>query len=185
MPEMMIEVIKIDEPNKEMAVTLPKQGLSERRKHVRYQFTASVEAVEPRTGTRITGRVSDLSLGGCYIDTISPFAGNAALRLCITKDQKTFRTMAKVANSQASMGMGVSFTSVEPGQVRILENWIGLLSGALPDIRDTLEQEEQVSGEEGLKQEGNLILSELIIVLMRKKVLNEGEGLEMIKNLHR
>jgi len=93
--------------------------------------------------------------------------------------------MAKVANSQASMGMGVSFTSVEPGQVRILENWIGLLSGALPDIRDTLEQEEQVSGEEGLKQEGNLILSELIIVLMRKKVLNEGEGLEMIKNLHR
>lgn len=181
----MIEVIKKDEHKQEAAVTLTKQEFSERRKHFRYQFTGSAEAVEPGTGTRITGRVSDLCLGGCYIDTTSPLEVNAAMRLRVTKDQKTFQAMAKVANTQAGMGMGVSFTSVEPGQLRILENWIGVLSGALPATPDTLEQEERLSGEVGLKQELDLVLNELIIALMRKKVLNEGEGLGMLKYLHR
>jgi PilZ domain-containing protein len=180
----MIEELNKDQPQKEEASTPPGVALSERRDFPRYPFTGTAEAVEPRTGTRITGRVGDLCLGGCYIDTTSLFAVDAVVRLRITKDQKTFQALAKVVNSQPGMGMGVKFTSVEPGQLRILENWIGVLSGAIPAVDETLQLEEQVFGESGRKEEHNLVLNELIVVLMRKRVLTGEEGLKLLKNLH-
>ena len=41
----------------------------ERRRHARYPFTATVEALEPKSQMLIQGRTSDLSRGGCYVDT--------------------------------------------------------------------------------------------------------------------
>jgi hypothetical protein len=43
----------------------------ERRRHTRHPFTATVEAVELKSQTRIQGRTSELSRGGGYVDTLS------------------------------------------------------------------------------------------------------------------
>ena len=50
----------------------PVQG-DERRKDVRFSVSASAEMLELSTRTRLAGRASDVSPGGCYIDTVSPF----------------------------------------------------------------------------------------------------------------
>ena len=55
----------------------PKSGGPENRAQVRYPFTAAAEIFELRSQTRVTGRCSDLGAGGCYIDTLSPFAVGA------------------------------------------------------------------------------------------------------------
>ena len=47
--------------------------MRERRQFPRFPFNADVEVVEPQSGAKITGRVSDLSLSGCWVDTLSPF----------------------------------------------------------------------------------------------------------------
>ena len=46
----------------------PGQDPQERRRHQRYPFAAAVEALEFMSETRIQGRVSDLSRGGCFME---------------------------------------------------------------------------------------------------------------------
>jgi hypothetical protein len=46
---------------------------SERREVPRYPFVASAEQIDVNTGTQLSARVSELSLKGCYLDTLNPF----------------------------------------------------------------------------------------------------------------
>ena len=62
----------------------PKVAFVEQRKHPRYPFTATVEAIEQRSQTRIKGRTSDLSLGGCYVDTISTLPESSVTPVTLT-----------------------------------------------------------------------------------------------------
>lgn len=156
----------------------------ERRKFPRYPFSATAEVVEPWSGTRISGRVSDLCLGGCYIDAASPMEVGKSIRLQIIKDDKQFNALAKVVNAKSGMGMGVMFTAIEPEPTRLLNNWIGVISGTMPALPDEQAQTESSPADSGARMERNLVLNELIILLMRKKVLSDKEGLEMLKNLH-
>ena len=67
------------------AISIVEPTARERRRSLRFPFTASVEATESTSGTRVMGRTSDLSLGGCYIDSISPFAVGTIATIRITR----------------------------------------------------------------------------------------------------
>ncbi len=69
-------------------------------------FSAGGEAFDSQANVQRTGRLSDISRSGCYMDTISPFAVNAAVILTVTRDGRTFKTKAKVVYSLNGMGMG-------------------------------------------------------------------------------
>ena len=101
----------------------------ERRRYSRYPFTAIVEAVEIKSQVRIIGRTSDLSLGGCYVDATSSFPAGSVVRMRITKDTSTIELDATVVYSLVDMGMGVKFADFTPEQNRIMEKWVGELSG--------------------------------------------------------
>src|SRR5580704_5285205 len=102
---------------------------AERRSHLRFPFTASVEAIEPKSGTRIQGRSTDLGLGGCYVDSLNPYAVGTVVKIRITKDRESFETKAMVTFSQVGMGMGLSFIAAEPQQSQIFQRWVTQLSG--------------------------------------------------------
>jgi hypothetical protein len=55
----------------------------ERRTDARYSFSATAEAVHLQADTRLNGRISDLSRGGCYVDTINPFPVGADVKIRI------------------------------------------------------------------------------------------------------
>src|SRR5450432_1170190 len=74
----------------------------ERRRDLRYPFTAAVEAVEPKSQTKLNARTSDISLGGCYVDTINPFPVSSVIKIRLIKDGVTFEADAKVVLSQRS-----------------------------------------------------------------------------------
>ncbi len=44
-----------------------------KRTVLRYPFTAEVEVAGVSNGLRLPARISDLSVRGCYIDTLNPF----------------------------------------------------------------------------------------------------------------
>jgi hypothetical protein len=60
----------------------------ERRHFPRYSITASAEATDVKSQTRIKARISDLGRWGCYVDTLSPFVVDTVVKIGIEKDAK-------------------------------------------------------------------------------------------------
>jgi hypothetical protein len=157
---------------------------SERRRHLRFPFTASVEATEPHSNAKIKGRISDLGLGGCYVDTINPFAVGTVIKILLTNDNATFEADAKVVFSQVGMGMGVAFISAPPQQFRIFQRWLSELAAkSLPEQELPKEPKTDVVLPNSTNSH-DCVLGELLIALVRKGVLSEVEAKEMLQKLH-
>src|SRR5712664_2697298 len=101
---------------------------SERREVPRYPFEASAEQIDVNTGTQLSARVSELSLRGCYLDTLNPFPEGTQIRLVIFHGGVTFTVHATVVYPQSNMGMGVVFSAVESEQMEVLTKWLSELS---------------------------------------------------------
>src|SRR5215469_213127 len=97
---------------------------AERRRNLRFPFSATVEAMEAKSGMNVSGRVCDLGLGGCYIDTLNPFPVGTDAKLRITKENEAFEAQGKIVSSQMGIGMGVAFVSAQPSQMRVFQKWI-------------------------------------------------------------
>jgi len=155
----------------------------ERRRVVRYPFTAAAEIMDVSSQARVAGRSSDLGLGGCYIDILSPFALGAAVRVRLERDQKVFEAMATVTYAQLSMGMGLAFTEVKPEHQAVLRAWVAELSG-----EELPESDVAASPEAGmLSTVLNLqqVLNELVGIMVRKKLINETEGAALLRKIYK
>ena len=149
---------------------------AERRQYARYPFTGTVEAFEPESQTRIQGRAADLSEGGCYVDTMSPFPAQTRVKVRITREKRSFESQATVAYSVAGMGMGLHFEAPDAQQLVTLKNWLDELSGEA--MAETRIEEKEDSPRE---TDRGSVLNELVSELMRKGVLAEGIGRGMLQ----
>jgi hypothetical protein len=174
--------VRVDDPFKYQGV---ERRQNERRRNLRYPFTASVDAVEPKSNAKITGRTSDISLSGCYVDTISPFPIETIIKIRLTKEKVTFEADAKVVLSKVGMGMGVAFISAVPQHIRIFQKWLNEINGNSSPELDVPEQIEKNAAEGNSKNDQDYVLTELLITLMRKGVLSDAEGKAMLQKLYR
>ena len=90
----------------------------------RYPFIASAELLEENSGARMNSRISDLSLNGCYVDTINPLPDGTLVHLRIFAETHAFEAPARVIHSQAFLGMGVKFREVRPESAEVLRLWL-------------------------------------------------------------
>jgi len=161
----------------------------ERRRSLRFPFTAAVEIIEAKSGARINGRTSDLSLGGCYVDVMTPFPIGSEAQARILRGSESFEANVKVVYSKIGMGMGLAFVSAQPSQYRLFQRWIQEISGNLSPVLETEGPDKiRLAAESSLPPEdhaGDNVLHELLIALMRKQVLSEDEGLALLKKLPR
>jgi hypothetical protein len=156
----------------------------ERRGIDRYPFTAAAEIVDLRSRTRVTGRSSDLGLGGCYIDILSPLAVGTAVRVRLEREQRVFEAMATVTYSQVSMGMGLTFTEVKPEHLAVLQAWVAGLCGEElpePDAAAAGLEYSMLSTVRNLQQG----LNELVSLMVRKKVISDTEGSALLRQIFR
>lgn len=98
---------------------------SERRLAERQPFSATATVIDPRSDTRLTTRCSDLSLTGCYADTLNPFPERTVVYVELRCAEGTFEASARVSVTHAGMGMGIVFTEVSPEQMAVLAGWLG------------------------------------------------------------
>lgn len=156
----------------------------ERRRSIRYPFTATAYVTDIESGAQTTSRSTDLGRGGCFVDTINPFPVGTTVMLRLTMEQKSFEARAKVAYSMIGMGMGLAFTSIEPEQLWVLESWLGKLSGDIaPEREPAAGPREESPPPRNANPEHGYVLNELIITLMRKRMLTEEEGKALLKKL--
>jgi DNA-binding response OmpR family regulator len=77
-------------------------------------------------------KLTDLSLGGCYVETDSPFPEHALVDLCLKTEEMAVHTEGMVRVAHPGHGMGVEFPSRTPEQRAQVGNLISLLRGC-PD----------------------------------------------------
>lgn len=180
-------------------------GDKERRAEPRYPIAGMAEAIEIKSHTRVTGRISDIGVGGCYFEVMSPFAPGAELQVRITRNQQTLMGSARVLYSTGGMGMGLLFTRIDPDQRHVLNEWVGELSGS-PVISMHAPDSAALAGDElapgtqsatselfheppgaaertRMNEDARNVLNDLITLLMRNRVLTDTEGKNLLRKL--
>jgi PilZ domain len=98
--------------------------LAQKRAVRRCPFCATAEVTDLSSGTRLSVRTSELSVGGCYVDALNPFPKGTAVALRIVRDQGVFEANATVAYSDTNSGMGLAFKDMTPDHRLLLETWL-------------------------------------------------------------
>jgi PilZ domain len=159
---------------------------NERRRNLRFPFSAAVETIETKSGIKVIGRTSDLGLGGCYVDTLSPLPLGTVAKIRIVRGKEIFEAQVKVVYSTIGMGMGLVFVSAHPKQVRLFQKWVLEISGKSIPTDDASGQDvletTPVEHSQTLK---NVVLTDLIMTLMQKNVLTDIEGKDLLRKLFR
>jgi hypothetical protein len=120
----------VQSSNKSQGKTAP-AGI-ERRENPRHAFIATTEITDSAHSLRLSGRVTEVSRQGCFIDVVHPLPVGTTLKLRITCDQGAFETRAKILYVQQGIGMGVVFIDTSEDQAKILETWLVDLPPAIP-----------------------------------------------------
>lgn len=104
------------EPMEQAENAEKKEWTKERRKMRRLTFTASVDVMDLATRETFNLRMTDIGLGGCFLDTIFPFSVGA--RVCVTLSLQLieFKANGRVVYSQPQVGMGIAFDELNADQ---------------------------------------------------------------------
>jgi hypothetical protein len=117
------------------------------------------------------------------VDTINPVPKDTAIKLRIKRDSLSFETQAKVVYSNAGMGMGMLFTTAEPDQLQVLGKWLSELSGGktVPQVPSNLsiQPETAINTDPELRK----VVTDLIALLNGKNILNDSEGMALLRKL--
>jgi hypothetical protein len=96
----------------------------ERRRTPRYPFTGSVEMRQAASEDKITAKVRELSLNGCYVETVSPYPVGTALGVKVFTPTEFFEAQASVIFVDENQGMGLMFRETRPYFVAVLRKWL-------------------------------------------------------------
>jgi hypothetical protein len=80
--------------------------------------------------------------------------------------------------------MGLAFVSAQPKQVRIFQKWLLEISGQSVPAEDAIDISELPTPDK-TQTIKNVVLSELIMTLIQKKVLTQDEGKDLLRKLFR
>jgi len=89
----------------------------ERRQFARHPCRLEAEVTVEGDSTGLPGKVTDISLGGCYVEMLSPLPVDTLVRVSINlEDTTVLHVSASVRSSQMGFGMGVAFTGMGPDE---------------------------------------------------------------------
>ena len=88
----------------------------ERRLFGRRSCRIEAQVSVPGSQVRLDGRVTDISLGGCYVEMLAPLPVDTVVELVLTTGDIVLRVSGKVRTSQTGLGMGVAFSIFGVGE---------------------------------------------------------------------
>ena len=99
-----------------------RQGMDTRRV-LRHPLDVDVEVTDQESGIQIKERTKDLSLYGCGVITANPFPAGTKVMLKVAHGEKEIVAFGQVMYGRRDIGMGIAFTTMEPFDQKILEDW--------------------------------------------------------------
>lgn len=151
----------------------------ERRCAKRAAIIAPVELIDMRGGSRIKARVADLSLHGCYVDTLNPLPAGSAVRLQIQRANETLDILAKVSSQHPGSGMGLQFGDATPEQRALLKSW---LAEAPLAVQGNLDRPQSPRKTKSSTDGDQVYAVRLINALVRKGILSKSEATELLSD---
>lgn len=131
---------------------------------------------------RSNGRISDISAGGCFIDTQAIFPSGTAVKLAAMRENGSFEAKARVVYSQPNIGMGLQFSTIEPHHLSTLNKWLAQLSTGVDEVTSMLTSA-MVGSKHSHSEQTSTALTELVLLLMRKRIINDVEGKTILRSL--
>jgi hypothetical protein len=104
----------------------------ERRQYSRRACRIDALVAIVGSSVRLPAQITDISLGGCYIEMLAPLPVNTLLDLTLNPGDTTMHAMGKVRSSQTGFGMGISFTGLSPEDFEKLRRFAPPTAG-VPD----------------------------------------------------
>jgi hypothetical protein len=164
-------------PAELLALESRNRSQSERRGAARSPFVTPAELVDMRTGSRTAARTSDLSMEGCYIDTLNPLPVGAAVRVQMQRHGQVLDVLANVSSRHAGSGMGLVFADMTPAQRDVVSTWLSELR--LPPRMNFTEafpaSPQPARGDQAYTLR-------LIQMLLRKGLLSQSEANEILSD---
>jgi len=109
----------------------PDRRQEERRRHPRFHCSGTARIWEQGYELSISACVNEISLGGCYIEIMSPIRLATSVRLELSVNRRSISLEGIVRYSQPNFGMGVEFTKILPAEAEKLHGVIAEVSGAV------------------------------------------------------
>ncbi len=91
----------------------------EQREHQRVKVRVPIELRVGDSESPVRGATADLSLGGCYVETLFPLAIGTALELQLQVDG-TLLVLAEVVTCDPQVGNGIQFNKMLPEDIEEL-----------------------------------------------------------------
>ena len=154
---------------------------AERRLKKRHPFSATSEITELTSGARLASRAADLSMQGCYLDSLNPFAVGTRIRVRIVWEGAELTCAAVVRDSQPGLGMGVSFANLDDARKEILQGWISKLDseGASDAGQLSISESRELGPTNASKEK---LATKLIELLQKKGLLNASEVFDLLRD---
>ncbi len=88
----------------------------ERRKFARYPCRLETHVTAQGAYSRVTlnGKITDISLGGCYVEMLAPLPEGTLIDISFSAEGRTMQLSGRVCCPQDGFGMGVAFTGMTP-----------------------------------------------------------------------
>jgi hypothetical protein len=87
---------------------------ADRRQFGRHACRIEAQIYLGNDSAEIRGTITDISLGGCYVEMLSPLPVGTMIRIALNPVDAMLSLTGKVRSSQSGFGMGVSFTAMGP-----------------------------------------------------------------------
>jgi Tfp pilus assembly protein PilZ len=104
---------------------------AERRDNTRYPCEGKVKIYREGAASAFWGIVSDLSYGGCYVESPSPLPVGSRIKLSLTILDMDLEVEGKVAAVHPMVGMGIMFLSCSAQTNQSLEQMLSTLAGTM------------------------------------------------------
>lgn len=97
----------------------------ERRRFARHpcRLEAQIITEGPYGKVMMNGKITDISMGGCYVEMMAPLPEETPVELSFTTGDAPLHLGAQVCTSQHGFGMGVCFTGMSPEDFEALRQF--------------------------------------------------------------
>jgi len=102
-----------------------------RRAQQRFHCTGGIEMRRNEGAPPVFGNLSDLSLTGCYVETVSTLPVGSEILFMLRVRESVVRGRAQIKTSNHAVGLGLVFTQLGRDDQAKLEYILSLLSGSL------------------------------------------------------
>lgn len=102
-----------------------------RRAQQRFHCTGGIEMRRNESAPPVFGNLSDLSLSGCYVETVSTLPVGSEILFMLRIRESVVRGRAQVKTSNHAVGLGLIFTQLSREDQGKLEYILSVLSGSL------------------------------------------------------